>query len=79
MPNYYCKYCGLKASSISSLTSGTCSRNPQKGGKHIPYEGSEKSQYICKYCGSKASTISSLTAGTCPRHPIKGCKHEPAL
>jgi len=79
MPKYYCKYCGASASSVSSLTAGSCSRNPVKGGKHVLYEGSEKSQYVCKYCGIKASTISTLTAGTCYRHPNKGGKHEPML
>ncbi|MCX7910868.1 MAG: hypothetical protein N2505_04730 [Endomicrobia bacterium] len=78
MAKYYCKYCGTFASTVSSLTSGTCPRNPVKGGRHVLYEGSEKSQYVCKYCGTKGSSISSLTSGTCPRHPAKG-KHEPAL
>lgn len=83
MANFYCKYCGSKASSISSLTSSSCSRHPSgtNKGKHTLYEGSEKSQYSCKYCGSKASSISSLTSSSCSKHPDgsnKG-KHEPAL
>ena len=81
--NYYCKYCGSKASSISGLTAISCSRHPSGPGKgkHALYEGTEKSQYSCKYCGTNASSITSLTGISCSRHPNgsgKG-KHEPAL
>ena len=41
----YCKYCGSSSSSISGLTSGSCSKNPE-GKKHVPYEGDEKSNTI---------------------------------
>ena len=83
MSNYYCKYCGTKASTVSSLTAGFCQRHPDGPcrGKHALYEGAEKSQYTCKYCGVKAPSMSSLTAGLCQRHPdgaSKG-KHAPAL
>ncbi len=83
MANYYCKYCGTKTSSISSLTSSSCVSHPlgTYKGKHALYEGSEKSQYTCKFCGSKSGSINSLTSTTCIRHPngtYKG-KHEPAL
>ena len=44
----YCKYCGKSASSVSSLTSNSCSKNTE-GKYHVPYEGSEKSKYECKY------------------------------
>ncbi len=82
MASFYCKYCGSKASSVSSLTGSSCSRHPlgSNKGKHTLYEGSEKSQYTCKYCGNKASSIASLTGSSCSRHPNgsnKG-KHEPA-
>ena len=73
--NVYCKCCGSKYSSVSSLTAGSCSKNPN-GKKHELYEGSEKKQYICKWCGSKYSSISSLTAGSCSKSPTK--KHQPA-
>jgi hypothetical protein len=81
--NYYCKYCGTKASSIASLTASTCSRHPNGAnkGKHALYEGAEKPKYECKYCGTGATSILSLTASPCSRHPLganKG-KHEPAL
>ena len=82
MANYYCKYCGTKASSIHSLTNSSCSRHPNGSykGKHIPFEGGIKSSYTCKYCGSTASSIHSLTGSSCSRHPsgsYKG-KHAPA-
>jgi redox-regulated HSP33 family molecular chaperone len=73
--NYYCKWCGNKYSSVSSLTAGTCLRN-HNGKKHELYEGSEKSQYICKWCGNKYSSISNLTAGTCSRNP-NSKRHDP--
>lgn len=83
MANFYCEYCGTKASSVSSLTASSCSRHPNgpAKGKHKLYEGSEKSKYTCKYCGTSASSISSMTASSCSRHPngsSKG-KHSPAL
>ena len=73
--NYYCKWCGTKYSSISSLTSGACSKNPN-GKRHELYEGSEKSHYYCKWCGLKYSSISSLTSGACSRNPDSK-RHEP--
>jgi predicted nucleic acid-binding Zn ribbon protein len=80
---YYCKYCGTKTSTISSLTASPCPRHPLgiNKGKHVLYEGAEKSQYECKYCGTKASSLSGLTASTCVRHPLGSHKgrHEPAL
>ena len=75
MANYYCKCCGAKFSSVSTLTNGQCVKSPSK--KHELYEGSEKSQYICKHCGAKFQTISTLTGGQCVKSPSK--KHEPAL
>jgi DNA-directed RNA polymerase subunit RPC12/RpoP len=83
MANYYCEHCGTKSSSVSSLTSNSCMRHPNGAhkGKHVLYQGNEKSQYVCKYCGTKSSSISSLTSNSCMRHPNgshKG-KHSPAL
>ncbi|RYE38910.1 MAG: hypothetical protein EOP48_26410 [Sphingobacteriales bacterium] len=81
--NFYCKNCGSKYSSISSLTAQPCGRHPlgNNKGKHELYEGSEKSQYNCKYCGGKSYSISNLTAQPCGRHPKGNNKghHEPAL
>ena len=74
MANFYCKCCGVKRSSISSLTSSSCSKSPT--GKHIPYEGEEKDEYCCKYCGVERSSISSLTSSSCRKSPTG--KHHPA-
>ena len=60
---YYCKYCGASDSSISSLTFHSCKNSST--GKHVPYEGSEKSKYYCKYCGASDSSIRSLTFHSC--------------
>lgn len=83
MSNVYCINCGYKATSVSSLTNLSCPRHPNgpNKGKHILYEGSEKSQYTCKYCGYRSSSINSLTNLICPRHPNGANKgrHSPAL
>ena len=71
----YCKYCGGSASSVKSLTSNSCQKNPE-GRYHVPYEGSEKSKYTCKYCGREAISIFHLTAGSCSKNP-NGKKHVP--
>jgi hypothetical protein len=76
MANFYCKWCGTKHSSVSTLTVNTCSRNPN-GKKHELYEGSEKSQYTCKLCGRQSHTLGSLVANSCTKSPTK--KHQPAL
>ena len=36
--HYYCKYCGLKSTSIASLTSSKCQRHPSgpAKGRHEP-------------------------------------------
>lgn len=78
MATVQCKWCGTSAANVSGLTINACSRNPNKGGRHELYEGSEKTQYICKYCGTSASSISALTTNSCSRHPNKG-RHEVAL
>lgn len=77
MAKFFCMYCGTERSSVSNLTSGMCSNNPN-GKYHILYEGSEKREYTCKYCGTKRSTISNLTSGTCTKNPV-GKRHIPAL
>lgn len=83
MANYYCKNCGEKFSSVTSLISHGCPRHPNGAfkGKHELYEGCEKSNYTCKYCGKIFPSIVSMTSHGCPRHPngaFKG-KHSPAL
>ena len=83
MSNFYCEYCGNSRSSVSSLTTSSCSLHPlgSNKGKHKLYEGSEKEKYTCKYCGNDRSSLSSLVSSSCSRHPNgsnKG-KHSPAL
>ena len=83
MANFYCKNCGARFFSVSSLTAANCPRHPAgyNKGKHELYEGDEKSRYTCKYCGTTSGSISGLTSGNCPRHPEgynKG-KHSPSL
>jgi len=65
----FCMYCGTERSSVSSLTSGSCSKSPSKS--HIPYEGVEKKEYTCKFCGTMRSSISSLTSGSCSKSSTK--------
>ncbi len=70
MADFFCKNCGHKSSSVSSLTSHPCSRHPlgSNKGKCELYEGSAKSKYTCKYCGHGASSISSITSHPCSKH-----------
>ena len=76
MANFYCKWCGSKYSSVSNLTSGSCSKNPE-GNKHGLYEGSEKPKYTCKYCGTSYSSLANLCLGSCSKSPHK--RHHPAM
>lgn len=76
MSKFFCKWCGTSHSTVSNLTSNSCSRNPE-GKKHELYEGSEKDKYTCKYCGVQHSTLSNLTSNSCSKSPHK--KHHPAL
>ena len=83
MSNFYCANCGYKTNSVSSLTNLSCPRHPlgPNKGKHILYEGSEKSHYICKYCGRSFPSIANMTSAPCTKHPNGGNKgrHSPAL
>jgi hypothetical protein len=74
---FYCKWCGMAFSSVTSLTSCSCGRNPEHK-RHELYEGDEKSKYTCKYCGMQFSSLSALTSCDCPRN-TEHDKHEPAL
>jgi DNA-directed RNA polymerase subunit RPC12/RpoP len=80
---YVCKYCGHKAVSVGSLTGSACQRHPDGPGKgrHVLYEGGEKSVYTCKWCGKRSPDIGSLTSSKCQRHPDGPAagRHEPAL
>ena len=76
MANFYCKWCGSKYTNVTTLTSGSCSKNPE-GKKHGLDEGSKKSQYVCKCCRSKYSNLTTLCTGSCSKSHTK--KHQPAL
>jgi predicted nucleic acid-binding Zn ribbon protein len=83
MPKFYCANCGMEFSSVRTLTSSPCARHPlgPNKGRHVLYEGSEKSEYTCKYCGRQFQSIRVMTASPCFRHPLgpnKG-RHSPAL
>jgi len=77
MAHFNCLYCGAERSNISSLTSSSCSKNPN-GKYHVLYEGSVKSKYTCKYCGAERSNISSLTSSLCTKNP-NGKSHIPSI
>lgn len=81
MAKFYCEYCGIDRSSVSSLTGSSCGRHPlgSNKGKHKLYEGAEKKQYTCKYCGTNRTSISSLTGSSCGRHPDGSNKGKHAL
>lgn len=74
---YYCKYCGIKYNSLSSLTGSLCPRHemgPHKS-RCQPYEGTIKDKYQCKFCGIDSNSINQLTSGICPKHPSGERKH----
>ncbi len=75
MAQYYCKICGHRESSVDSLIRGYCQNS--RTGKHILYEGGEKSEYTCKICGHRERSLDSLVYGYC-QHSRTG-KHQPAL
>lgn len=83
MGNYYCKNCGTKYSSISSMTNNSCTKHPNgtNKGQHELYEGNEKSKYTCEFCGIKYTSISSMTNNRCAKHPNGTNKeqHSPTL
>ena len=79
---YYCLYCGESHFAKSFLTSGVCSKSPNR--RHRFYTGTMRGRqgsdekgrfygknhhYYCKYCGHCHVTISSLTAMPCKKSP----------
>lgn len=70
-PQFFCKYCGKKYGSISSLTSDTCYKHPygHNKGKHDLYQGPIQDKYFCEYCGKPFNSLSALTSDTCYKHP----------
>lgn len=70
MPNYYCKYCGQRFSSLAMLETNHCIRHPEGPQNHHElYEKGEQTHYVCKYCGQKYFSIADMTANRCPHHP----------
>jgi hypothetical protein len=79
---YFCKYCGDSHAALSFLTSGVCSKSPNR--RHQLYVGSRRGRegmdekyrfhgrnryYYCKYCGRRHITISGLTRMACAKSP----------
>ncbi|HAY3555953.1 hypothetical protein KRE40_11240 [Elizabethkingia meningoseptica] len=68
MAHYFCKCCGTKANSISSLLSRRCENNPLEK-RHMLYEGGQKIQYHCEYCSARSSNMTVLCVGRCNHNP----------
>jgi hypothetical protein len=78
---YYCKYCGDSEIALSFLTSGICSKSPNR--RHQLYTGNRRGRqavdgkdryygrhyYYCKYCGHPHLTIAELTKMPCAKSP----------
>jgi transcription elongation factor Elf1 len=79
---YYCKYCGDSHAALSFLTSGVCSKSPNR--RHQLYMGSRRGRegadgkgryhgknhhYYCKYCGHPHVSIVALTGMFCTKSP----------
>lgn len=62
---YYCKYCGEKGTSASSIKSGYCKRSPTKS--HVPFKDDKRSKYYCQMCGYSNSSIKLLMSSSCSR------------
>lgn len=74
MANFYCKCCGKKYSSLTQLTSCSCSMSSTR--KHVLYEGPEQTNYYCECCGKKYSSLTQLTSSSCSKSPTG--RHSPA-
>ena len=70
MPNFFCKHCGQRFSSLEMLQANRCIRHPEGPQNHHElYAGAEATHYVCKYCGQKYFSIADMTANRCPKHP----------
>ena len=84
-PNYYCENCGVKSDDPRSLLSSSCFESPNGPGKgkHVLYQGNEKSEYRCKFCGNKFTNLRTLCTTSCFKNPNISGKgyghHKPAL
>jgi hypothetical protein len=79
---YYCKYCGDSHAVLLFLTSGVCSKSPNRrhqlyAGSRRGYEGCDEKgryrrrnlYYYCRYCGDYHVTIAELTKKPCAKSP----------
>lgn len=78
-PRFYCELCGAVFSSPKALLENSCLKNRVGStiGRHVLYEGGEKSIYTCRYCGQQYSSIKDMVYNGCPRREF-GEKHAPA-
>jgi hypothetical protein len=78
-PHFYCELCGADFSNPKDLLSNSCLKNKVGStiGRHVLYEGGEKSIYTCRYCGKQYSSIKDMVFNSCPRREF-GEKHAPA-
>ena len=89
-PHFYCELCGAEYSNPKDLLNNSCLKNKVGStiGRHVLYEGGEKSIYTCRYCGEKSiytcrycgkqySSIKDMVFNSCPRREF-GEKHAPA-
>jgi hypothetical protein len=78
-PRFYCELCGAVFSSPKALLENSCLRNRVGStiGRHVLYEGGEKSIYTCRYCGQQYSSIKDMVYNGCPKREF-GEKHAPA-
>ena len=58
-PHFYCELCGAEYSNATDLLNNSCLKNKVGStiGRHVLYEGGEKSIYTCRYCGKQYSSI----------------------
>lgn len=77
-PRFYCELCGADFSSPKALLENSCLRNRVGStiGRHVLYEGGEKSIYTCRYCGQQYSSIKNMVYNGCPKRAF-GEKHAP--
>ena len=78
-PHFYCELCGAEYSNPKDLLNNSCLKNKVGStiGRHVLYEGGEKSIYTCRYCGQQFSSIKDMVFNGCPRREF-GEKHAPA-
>ena len=78
-PHFYCELCGADFSNPQDLLNNSCLKNKVGStiGRHVLYEGGEKSSYTCRYCGKQYSSIKDMVFNSCPRREF-GEKHAPA-